>query len=47
MAGPTGLCYETLPVLFKLFEVPDAEQLDVFGALQEMEVQALNTMHEK
>lgn len=47
MAGPTGLRYESIPVVLRMRGVPRSEWADVFNGLQVMEAEALRFFAER
>lgn len=47
MAGPTGLDYTALPVVFRLQRTPRNEQQDTFECIRVMEAEALAYFGEK
>lgn len=45
-AGPLGLRYEVMPVLFDLFAIAQSERRMVFDGVRAMESEALKALHE-
>nr|WP_051423892.1 DUF1799 domain-containing protein [Bordetella petrii] len=46
-AGPTGLDYGALPMVFRSLAIFDDDQVDVFDGLRVMEAAALSEMRKK
>lgn len=44
--GPTGLKYESLPVVFRMIGIPRKEWTDTFECLRLMEAEAMRVMQE-
>ena len=47
MAGPIGLDYNVLPMIFGFRSIPDDDRIDIFDGLQTMESAALRAIAER
>ncbi|QQP97935.1 DUF1799 domain-containing protein [Lysobacter enzymogenes] len=46
-AGPVGLKYESLPVVMKILQVPQDEELDVLDCIRVMEAEVIKMFGER
>lgn len=46
-SGPTGLEYQSLPIVMEMLDVDQAERAELFGQIRVMEYEALSVMNER